>query len=114
MRLSESILDNVKFVRGFLEKGTDLLGADATLFIRLRCWILGRVLREHVLRPVNILAEMEVVYFFGVSTIAVTATNQFENFVTGRHDIEVLHDTEELLRSNVHALRAVEVLEAGL
>jgi len=114
MRLSKSIVDNVNIVSGLLEKGTDLLGADANLLKCLCCWLFGRVLRKHVFRSVNVLAEMEVVYFFSVSTVAVTASNQFEHFVTGWHDVEVLHDTEELLRSNVHALRAVEVLEAGL
>lgn len=75
MCLSESIVDNVKILCGFLVKGTDLLGADANTFNGQRCWLLRRVLREHVLRSVNVLAKMEVVHFFGVTTVAVTASN---------------------------------------
>jgi hypothetical protein len=57
---------------------------------------------------------VEVVDFLSVATITVTASNQIEQLITGRHNVEVFHDAEELLGSDVLTLGTVEVLEAGL
>ena len=114
MRLSEPVVDNVDDFCVFSEKGADLLGADANFAVGLSLGSLSHVLGEHVLGPVNILAEVEVVDFLGVATVTVTASNQIEQLVTGRHYVEVFHDSEELLGSDVLTLGTVEVLEAGL
>jgi len=114
VRLTEPVVDNIDVMCGFSEVGADLLGADANSAVGLSLGSLGHVLGEHILGPVNILAEVEVVDFLGVATVAVTASNQIEHLVAGRHDVEVFHDTEELLGSDVLTLGAVEVLEARL
>jgi len=114
VRLSEPVVNNVDDFCVCFEKGADLLGADANSAVGLSFGSLGHVLGEHIFGPVNILAEVEVVDFLGVATVTITASNQIEQLVTGRHNVEVLHDTEELLGSDVLTLGTVEVLEAGL
>ena len=114
MSLGESVVDNIDVGSVLTEEGALLLGADTDQGDLLGLGSLGNVLREHILGSVDIPTEVEVVDLLGVSAIAVTASDQIEQLLTGWHDVEVLHHTEELLGSDVLRLGAVEVLEAWL
>ena len=101
MSLSETVVDHIDSVGALSEEGAHLLGSHANLLVVWAGWLLGLVGGEHILWSINILAEVEVVDFLGVATVAVTASDQVKHGVAGRHDIQVLHDTEELLGSDV-------------
>lgn len=99
--MHETVCDNVHFFSGLLEESADLLGSDSEGVDGLRLGFLGNVAREHVLRTVNISAELVVVHFVGSATIAVLASDQIEDFLGRRHQSKVLEHTQELLGSDV-------------
>ncbi len=88
--------------------------ADTNLFDVADFASFGNVCREHVLRAINIAAEIEIVDLFLVAAIAVTANNQIENGVRRRHDVQIFHYSQELLSCDVLRLRAIKVLESRL
>ena len=112
MRLHEAVVDHINVPSLLLEEGGDLLWAHTDLLKLLRLRALGLVGGEHVLRTVHILAEVEVVDLLGVTAVAVAAGNEIKHFLAGRHNIERLHDAEELLCSDV-LLRAADTTDAG-
>jgi len=112
--LHEAIVDDINALSGLLEEGGDLLGADANLLELLWHGALGLVLGEHVFGAVNILAEVVVIDFFGIATVAVTASDEVEQVLAGRHNVQSLAHAKELLRGDVLRLGAIEVHEAGL
>lgn len=114
MWLHKSVLCHINSLSRLLEEGADLFGADAELDSLVGLGTLGHVDGKHVFRSVNILAEVVVVDLLGVSAVTVTANDQVKHLVAGRHDVEVFHHAQELLGSDVLALRAVKVCEAGL
>ena len=114
MRLHESVLSHVNSLSGLPEEGADLLGADTKLDSLVSLGALGHVHGEHVFRSINVLAEVVVVDLLGVSAVTVTANDQVKHIVAGRHDVKVFHHAQELLGSDVLALRAVKVCETGL
>ena len=114
MSLSEAVIDNIKAVSALAEERADLLGTHADLHNLVRLRALSLVRGEHVLWPVHIFAEIEVVDFLGVAAIAVTADDEVEHLLAGRHEVQALHHSEELLGSDVKLLRAVKVLETRL
>ena len=101
MCLSETVVDHINGVGLLPEERAHLLGAHADLLVVGASWFLGLVGGEHILRSVHVLAEVEVVDFFSVAAVAVTASNQIEHGVARRHDVEVFHYAEELLRGDV-------------
>ena len=101
MRLCETVVDHIDGVSCLPEERADLLGAHANLLVVGAGWAFGLVGREHVFRSIHVLAEVEIVDFLSVATVAVTANNQIEHSVAWRHDIQVFHYAEELLSCNV-------------
>ena len=101
MSLGETVVDHINGFGSLTEEGADLLGANTSFEWLFGSSLLCLVSGEHVFWSINILAEVEVVDFLGVATVAVTASDQVKHGVAGRHDIQVLHDTEELLGSDV-------------
>ena len=97
MSLSETVVDHIDCISLLTEESADLLGANTNHKRFLIGCPLGLISWEHVLWPINILAEVEIVYFLSVATVTVTANDQVEHGVTGRHNIEVFHDAKELL-----------------
>lgn len=75
MCLSETVVDHINGVGLLLEERAHLLGAHADLLVVGASWFLGLVGGEHILRSVHVLAEVEVVDFFSVAAVAVTASN---------------------------------------
>lgn len=114
MRLHETVIDHINCCGVIPEECANLLRANANLLIVGVGWFLGLVLREHVLWSVDILGEVVVVDFLGVATITVTASNEVKHLIAGRHDIQVLHHTQELLGSDVLRLGPVKVSESWL
>lgn len=112
--LSEAVVDNVEALGALAEERADLLGTHSNLHNLVRLRALSLILREHVLWPVHIFAEIEVVDLLGVATIAVTADNEVKHLLTGWHEVQALHYSEELLSRDVKLLRAVKVLETRL
>ena len=114
MGLGETIVDHIDVLSRVTEESAHLLGADSLLeglgSLRFLC-LVGR---EHIFGPVDILAEVEVVYLFGVAAVTVTAGDKVKHSITGRHNVQVLHHTEELLSSDVLGLGAIKVLESWL
>ena len=114
MCLSETVIDHINRVCGVSEECANLLWSHADLLVVGACWAFGLVGREHVLGSIDILAEMEVVDLLSVAAVAVTARDQVEQLGARRHDIQVFHDAQELLRRDVLRLGSVEVLETWL
>ena len=114
MRLHETVVDNIDLIGSFTEEGALLLGANSSHERLSLLRALGVVSGEHVLGSVNILAEVVVVDLLGVATVAVTTGDQIEMVVARRHDVQVLHDSEELLSSDVLLGGAIEILETWL
>ena len=101
MCLCETVIDHIYCFSGVPEERADLLGAHTDLLVVRAGWLFGLVLGEHVFRSIHVLAEVEIVDFLSVATVAVTANNQIEHSVAWRHDIQVFHYAEELLSCNV-------------
>ena len=99
--LHEAVVDHVQALSGLLEEGRNLLGAHTDLFELLGLGALRLVLREHVFGTVNILAEVEIVDLLSVAAVAVATSDEVEQLLTWRHDVESLHDAKELLSSDV-------------
>ena len=114
MGLHKSVLADVDVLGRLLEEGAHLLGALAELGCFVGLGSLGHVDGEHVFRPVNVLAEVVVVDLLGVSAVTVTASDQGEHLIAWRHQVQVLHDAQELLGRDVLAVRSVEVGKARL
>ena len=112
--LGESVAHNINSIRRISEESAHLLWSNANLLESFGLWSLSLVLGEHILWSVDVLAEVEVVDLLSVSTVAVTASDQVENLLAGRHDVQVFHDAKELLGRDVLRLGTVEVLEAWL
>jgi len=110
----ETVGNDVQFAGGLLEEGADLVGGHAESVGALSDRLLGLVAGEHVFRAVDILDKEEIVDFLSVSTIAILADDEVEDFLGRRHHSQGLQDTEELLSSDVIGLGAIEVHEAGL
>ena len=114
MSLTETVVDHIDSLSSLTEEGADLLGTNTSLEWLFGGSLLCLVSWEHVLWPINILAEMEEVDFFSVTTITVTANDKIKHGITGRHNVKVFHYTKELLSSDVLGVRAIKVLEAWL
>ena len=114
MSLSETVVDHIDCISLLTEESADLLGANSNHKRFLIGCPLGLISREHVLWPINILAEVKIVYFLSVATVTVTAGDKVKHSITGRHNVQVLHHTEELLSSDVLGLGAIKVLESWL
>ena len=69
------------------------------------------ILREHVLRAINILDEFEVVHLVVVATVAVFPDDKIVDLRVGWHQIESLEHSQELTLRDVQLLGTVEVLE---
>ena len=69
------------------------------------------ILREHVLRAINIFDEFEVVHLIVVATIAVFPDDKIVDLRVGWHQIESLEHSQELTLRDVQLLGTVEVLE---
>ena len=69
------------------------------------------ILREHVLRAINILDEFEVVHLIVVATVAVFPDDKIVDLRVGWHQIESLEHSQELTLRDVQLLGTVEVLE---
>lgn len=114
MSLSKAVVDDIDVSCVALEESGLLLRSDANLLGVVYFTTLSDIGREHILGTVNVTAEMEVVHLLSISTIAVTANDQVKHSVAGRHDVQVFHDSKELLGSDVLRLGPIKVLEAGL
>lgn len=114
MSLHETVVDHIDLVGLFAVEGADLLGSNTSLLVVRAGWLLGDIGGEHLFWPVYVFAEVEVVNFFSVATIAVTASDQVEHLVARGHDVQVLHHAQELLRGNVLRLGSIKVSEAWL
>ena len=55
--------------------------------------MLGDVFWEHVLRLVNVVAELNVVDFFEVALIVVFSADKLSDFGVCREEIELLEDS---------------------
>lgn len=75
---------------------------------------LRHVLREDILRSVNISAELEIVDLPDVAHVEVLADEKLEEVLAGRDQLELLKNTSELLGRDVAVLRAIVVLELRL
>ena len=112
--LTETVVENINFF-GWLFEEHALLGVrDAENGALLRQGVLSDVGGEHVLGTIDILAEVVIVNVLIVALVAVLADHQVEKFVTGRHDVESLHHTQELGGTDMVALGAVKVHEGWL
>jgi hypothetical protein len=69
------------------------------------------ILREHILRAINILDEFEVVHLIVVATVAVFPDDKIVDLRVGWHQIESLEHSQELTLRNMQLLGTVEVLE---
>ena len=99
--LHEAVVDNINLGSVIPEEGADLLGANTNLLESLWLGSLGLVGGEHVLRAINVLAEVKVVDLLCVATVAVTADNQVVHLLAWWHNVESLEDTKELLGCDV-------------
>ena len=104
--------DDIESGSGVREEGLGLLH-----FLVGKAWllegVLGDVGGEHVLGPINVLAEIVVVDLPGVSLVTVLPNHEVEHHFGVGHQVQVLHDSEELGGSDVTALGPVVVLELG-
>lgn len=66
---------------------------------------------EHVLGPIDIVAEADIIYFFHISFVEVLARYQLGEGRTVREQVQLLEHAEELILSDVRAPGPVEVLE---
>ena len=73
MSLSEAVIDNVKAFSALAEESADLLWTHSNLHNLVSLRALSLVRREHVLWPIHIFAEIEIVDFLSVTAITVTA-----------------------------------------
>ena len=71
--LSEAVVDNVKAFSALAEESADLLRTHSNLHNLVSLRALSLVRREHVLWPIHIFAEIEIVDFLSVTAITVTA-----------------------------------------
>ena len=71
--LSEAVVDNVEAIGAFAEESAHLLGTHSNFHNLVSLRALSLVHREHVLWPIHIFAEIEIVDFLSVTTITVTA-----------------------------------------
>ena len=101
MGLSETVVDHIDCFSRIPEECADLLGSHTDLLVVGAARLLGLIGREHVLRSVHVLAEVEIVDLLRVAAVAVTANDEVEHGVAWWHDVQVFHDAEELLRSDV-------------
>lgn len=69
---------------------------------------------ENILRSIEILAKLEVVYFGSSATVTVLSDNQVKHCFICRHQSETFEHSQELVRSNMQLLRAIEVHEVWL
>ena len=69
------------------------------------------ILREHILRAINILDEFEVVHLIVVATVAVFPDDKIVDLRVWWHQIESLEHSQELTLRDVQLLGTVEVLE---
>lgn len=112
--VQKSVIDHVHRLCVLFKEGTDLFGSHANLFEPSCLRFLRLIGWEHILGTIHILAEQEVVDFLCVAAVTVIANDEVKHFVAGRHNVEGLQDSEELLRRDVQLLRPVEVHETGL
>ena len=75
MRLGETVVDHIDRISTIAEEGADLFGANANLLVVRTGWFFGIVSGEHLLWRVHVFAEMEIIDFFGVTTVTVTASD---------------------------------------
>ena len=101
MGLGESVIDHIDTAGVISEEHALLLGAHSDLGKLFRLGTFCHVLWEHILRAIHIAAEMVIVNFLGVTAVAVTANNEIEKSVAGRHQVQVFQNAQELLGSDV-------------
>lgn len=107
-------MEHVDVLGWLLEERADLGWRDSEEVNWGGLGALGHVLWEHVLWAVHVLAELEVVDFLVVAAVVILSNHEVEHFITWWHQVEGLHDAEELLLGDVLRLAPVEVHEAGL
>jgi hypothetical protein len=71
-------------------------------------------LTEHILRAVDIVAELEVVDLAFVILVKVFSNDEVEDLVGGGENAKILKHSLELLGGNMARLGSIEVLEARL
>ena len=109
--LSESVVDDIDFLSWLFEMWANLNGSNAKAdgFLSLRLFV--HILREHILRAINILDEFEVVHLIVIATVAVFPDDKIVDLRVGWHQIESLEHSQELTLRDVQLLGTVEVLE---
>ena len=77
-------------------------------------WVLGCVLNEDILWSVNIGAELEVVDLSDISLVEILSNQDLEKLFPWWKQIQLLHDTSELLNGDVAAVSSIIILELWL
>jgi len=73
----------------------------------------GNIAWEDIFCAVEVVTEIEIIYFGSRAKVTVLANDQVEDFLGWGHQSEALEYSKELLRSYVKRLAAVKVLETG-
>ena len=87
---------------------------DSVVVHPLLNWVLGDVRRINGLRSIDVVAELPVVDFLGVSKIAIFASDEGEVCWVGGHQSKSFQNADELVGSHMLALCTVKVVEARL
>ena len=77
-------------------------------------WVLGCILNEDVLRSVNIGTEFEIINFSDISSVEILSNQDLEEFLLWWNQIQLFHNTSELLNSDVAAVSSIIILELRL
>ena len=77
-------------------------------------WVLGSVFWEKIFWLINISTELKVVDLSNVSFVQILSNKQLEEFFTRSNELELLHDSSELLTGNMAAIGSIVILERWL
>jgi len=112
--LHESVVDDVQTLSVGIEVSITCGSQLAVMEWIFWFWVLVNILDEDVLWSVNISTELEIVDLSDVSSVEIFPDQNLEELLLWWDQIQFLHDTSELLNSDVAAVGPVIILELRL
>lgn len=77
-------------------------------------WVLWNILHKHILWSINISAELEIVDLSNVTLVEVLSQKNLEKVLTWWNECKLLHDSSELLSSNMATISSIIILKLWL
>jgi hypothetical protein len=112
--LEVSIVDYIKVLGGVLVESRTSISQLSVEDIVLWLWIFSNIPWEDVLWSIDVSAEHEVIDLSNISFVQVLSKEQLEELLSWWDEGKLLHDSSELLGSNMAALSSIIILKLRL